>query len=141
MTAGEFVDRFADFWSAPSVERLGEVLGERVRLVTPMTPTTVTLEDGRDAFAEIFSLIEGLTGEVRRWGATEDGVLIELILRGRLGGRPITLEAIDRLVIGEDGLATERISYFDPTPLLLAAARRPRSWPRFVRSRVRRLRG
>ena len=66
MTAGEYVDRFADFWSAPSVERLGEVLGERVRLVTPMTPKTVTFEDGSDAFAEIFSLIEGLTGEVRR---------------------------------------------------------------------------
>jgi hypothetical protein len=141
MTAAEYVDRFADFWSAPSAERLGEVLGEWVHLVAPMTPTTRTLEDGRGAFAEIFSLIEGLTGEVRRWGETEDGVLIELILRGRLGGRPITLEAIDRLVIGEDGLATERISYFDPTPLLMAAARRPRAWPRFVRSRVRRLRG
>ena len=136
--AGDYVARFADFWSAPSVERLDEVLGERVHLVAPMTPTTMTLEEGRSAFAEIFALIEGLTGEVRSWGATEDGVLIELTLSGQLGGGPISLDAIDRIVIGEDGRATERISYFDPTPLLLAAARRPRAWPRFVRSRLRR---
>ena len=139
--ASEYVARFADFWSAPSVERLDEVLGERVRLVAPMTPTTTTLEEGREVFAEIFSLIQNLTGEVRSWGATEDGVLIELTLRGRLGGAPISLDAIDRVVIGEDGRALERISYFDPTPLLLAAVRRPRAWPRFVRSRLRRLQG
>lgn len=139
--AGEFVARFAAFWSAPSPERLGEVLGERVRLVTPMTPESTTLEEARGSFAEIFELITDLTGEMRRWGATEDGVLIELTLSGKVGGRPVSLDAIDRIVIGEDGRATERISYFDPTPLVLTALRRPRAWPRFARSRLRRLRG
>jgi hypothetical protein len=136
----EYVTRFAAFWSAPSPQRLDEVLGDRVRLVTPMTPTSEGLEPARAAFAEIFELITGLTGEVRRWGATEDGVLIELALSGDLGGRPITLVTVDRIVIGEDGRATERVAHFDPTPLVLAALLRPRAWPAFARSRLRRLR-
>jgi hypothetical protein len=138
--AGEFVARFASFWSAPGPERLDEVLAENVRLVTPMTPDSRTLEEARESFVQFLGLIQGLKGEVRRWGATEDGVLVELRLEGRLGGRPVTLDAIDRVVIGEDGRAIERISYFDPTPLVLAALRRPGTWPRFARSRLRRLR-
>jgi SnoaL-like domain len=139
--AADFVDRFADFWSAPSPQRLDEVLAERVHLVAPMTPTTETLEEGRRAFAEIFELVPDLTAEVHRWGETADGVLIEFTVSGTAGGGPISWDAVDRFVIGEDGLATERISYFDPTPIVLTAARRPRSWPGLLRSRLRRLRG
>jgi ketosteroid isomerase-like protein len=138
--AADFVARFASFWSTPGPERLGELLAEDVRLVTPMTPDSTTLEGARRSFAEIFELITDLTGEVRRWGATDDGVLIELTLSGRVGGRPVSLDAVDRVVIGDDGRATERVSYFDPTPLVLTALRRPRAWPRFTRSRLRRLR-
>jgi SnoaL-like domain len=138
---GDFVVRFASFWSAPAPERLGELLAEDVRLVTPMTPDSTTLEGARRAFAEIFDLITDLTGEVRRWAPTDDGVLIELTLSGRVGGRPVSLDAIDRIVIGGDGRATERISYFDPTPLVLTALRRPRAWPRFARTQLGRLRG
>ena len=38
-------------------------------------------------------------------------------------------------MIGEDGLATERVSYFDSMPIVLAAPTRPRGWPAFLRSR------
>lgn len=138
---GDFVARFASFWSAPAPERLGELLAEDVRLVTPMTPDSTTLESARRSFQEIFGLITDLTGEVRRWGQTDDGVLIELTLSGRVGGRPVSLGAIDRVVIGEDGRATERISYFDPTPLVLTALRRPQAWPRLARTQLSRLRG
>jgi ketosteroid isomerase-like protein len=136
----DFVARFASFWSAPAPDRLGDVLAEDVRLVTPMTPDSTTLEGARRSFAEIFELITDMTGTVRRWSPTDDGVLIELTLSGRVGGQPVSLNAIDRVVIGEDGRATERISYFDPTPLVLTALRRPRSWPRFARTQLRRLR-
>ena len=64
------------------------------------------------------------------------GVLIDFTLSGHSGGAPIAWRAVDRIEIGEDGLATERISYFDSLPLVLAVARRPRAWPAFVRSRV-----
>lgn len=138
--AADFARRFAEFWAAPSPGRLDTVLAPQVRLVAPMTPTTHTLEDGKRTFADLFELIPDLTAEVRRWGATDDGVLIEFTLSGTAGGRPISWHAVDRFVLGEDGLATERVSYFDSAPIALTVAIRPRAWPRFGRVQLRRLR-
>ena len=63
-------------------------------------------------------------------------MLINFTLSGTAGGTPISWTAVDRIAIGEDGLATERVSYFDSLPLILALARRPRAWPGFLRSRL-----
>lgn len=136
--AADFARRFAEYWRAPTPEGLATVLAERVRLVAPMTPVTETLVDGQRAFAGLFELIRDLTAEVHRWGATADGVLIEFTLSGTAGGKPISWTAVDRFVLGDDGLATERVSYFDSMPIALAAASRPRAWPALVRSRLRR---
>jgi hypothetical protein len=138
--AADFAARFAEYWRAPTPERLSLVLAERVRLVAPMTPNTETLADGQRVFAGLFELIPDLTGEMHRWGATDDGVLIEFTLSGTVGGKPIAWHAVDRFVLGEDGLATERINYFDSMPVVLAATTRPRAWPAFLRSRLRQLR-
>lgn len=138
--AADFARRFAEYWRAPSPERLSMVLAERVRLVAPMTPVTHTLGEARQAFAGLFGLIPDLRGEVHRWGATADGVLIEFTLSGSAGGGPISWHAVDRFVLGDDGLATERVSYFDSAPIALTAARRPRAWPALLRSRLRRSR-
>jgi hypothetical protein len=136
--AADFARRFAEYWRAPTPQGLGTVLAEQVRLVAPMTPVTHTLAEGQRAFAGLFELVTGLTAEMRRWGATADGVLIEFTLSGTAGGKPISWHAVDRFVLGEDGLATERVSYFDSMPIALTAARRPRAWPAFIRSRLRR---
>jgi hypothetical protein len=136
--AADFVRRFVEYWKAPTPEGLDTVLAEKVRLVAPMTPVTHTLVEGQRAFAALFELIDGLTAEVHRWGATVDGVLIEFTLSGMAGGKPISWPAVDRFVLGEDGLATERFSYFDSAPIALTVARRPRTWAPFLRSRLRR---
>jgi hypothetical protein len=135
--AADFVARFEAYWEAPTPEGLETVLAPRARLVAPLTATTHTREEGIRAFAALFELVDGMSAEVHRWGATEDGVLIEFTVTGRAGGGPISWHAVDRFVIGPDGLATERVSYFDSAPLALTLARRPRSWPAFVRSRLR----
>jgi hypothetical protein len=59
-------------------------------------------------------------------GQTDDGVFIELTLRGHLGRRPVEWTVVDRIIL-EDGLIRERRSYFDPAPLLKAVALRPRA--------------
>jgi hypothetical protein len=138
--AADFARRFAEFWEAPAPERLDMVLAPQVRLVAPMTPTTETLEDGKRTFAELLELVPDLTAEVHRWGATADGVLIEFTLSGTAGGGPISWHAVDRFVLGADGLATERVSYFDSAPIALTVAHRPRAWPGFGRAQLRRLR-
>lgn len=138
--AADFARRFTEFWQAPSRETLAAVLAPRARLVAPMTPTTETLDDGWQAFAGLLELIPDLGAEVHRWGATEDGVLIEFTLSGTAGGGPISWHSVDRFVLGADGLATERITYFDSVPVALTVARRPRVWPGFARAQLRRLR-
>jgi hypothetical protein len=138
--AADFARRFAEFWAAPSPERLETVLAPQARLAAPMTPTTHSLGEGQRTFAELLELIPDLTGEVHRWGATADGVLIEFTLSGSAGGGPISWHAVDRFVLGEDGLATERVSYFDSAPIGLTLARRPRGWPAFARAQLRQLR-
>jgi hypothetical protein len=136
--AADFVARFESYWRAPTPRGLETVLAPEVRLVAPLTPTVDSREDGIRAFAALFELIEGMRAEVHRWGATSDGVLIEFTVSGRTGGGPISWHAVDRFVLGEDGLATERVSYFDSAPLALTLARRPRSWRAFLRARPRR---
>jgi ketosteroid isomerase-like protein len=138
--AADFVRRFTEFWRAPAVERLDTVLAPDARLHAPLTATTQGLEAGKRAFAELFELIPDMTAEVHRWGATEDGVMIEFTARGTAGGSPIAWESVDRFVLDEEGLATERFTYFDPLPLMLSLLRRPRAWPGFLRSRIGQIR-
>ena len=136
--AADFAARFASYWQAPSPQGLEALLAPDVLLVSPMMPTTRTLAEGQRVFAGLFELIPDLTGVVHRWGATEDGVLIEFTLSGTAGSRRVGWDAVDRFELRPDGLAGKRISYFDSTPLLAAFARNPRAWPALLRSRLRR---
>ncbi|HEY2282598.1 MAG TPA: nuclear transport factor 2 family protein [Solirubrobacteraceae bacterium] len=138
--AADFVRRFAEFWRAPTPERLDTVLAPNARLSAPMVPTTQGLEAGRQVFADLFELIPDMTAEVHRWGATDDGVLIEFTVRGNASGGPVSWESVDRFVLDENGLATERFTYFDSLPLMLTLMRRPRAWPGFARSRLKQMR-
>ena len=121
----DFVARFAAFWRAPSVAGLDTLLAEDVRLVAPLTPTTRGLVAGKRAFAGILELTPDLSAEIHRWGAIEEGVLIEFTLSGSSAGVPISWTAVDRIALREDGLASERVSYFDATPLVLSILRHP----------------
>lgn len=138
--AADFVRRFSEFWQAPEPERLDTVLAHDARLSAPMIPTTSGLDAGKRAFADLFDLVPDMTAEVHRWGATSDGVLIEFTVRGTAGGTPISWESVDRFILDDDGLATERFTYFDSLPLVLALARRPRAWPGFMRARIKQMR-
>lgn len=137
-TAADFVRRFAEFWKAPTPDRLDTVLARNACLHAPLSPTTYDLEAGRRAFADLFELIGEMRAEVHRWGATSDGVLIEFTVIGKASGVPISWESVDRFVLDENGLASERFTYFDSLPLVWAVARHPTVWPGFVRSRIKR---
>jgi hypothetical protein len=138
--AADFVRRFEAFWRAPTVERLDTVLAADARLSAPMVPTTTGLPAARQAFAELFELMPDMHAEVRAWGATSDGVLIEFATRGTAGGAPVAWQGVDHFILDEHGLAVERLTYFDSLPLTLTLARRPRTWPWALRGRLRRLR-
>ncbi len=52
-------------------------------------------------------------------------VFIHFTLSATYGGRPISWDAVDRFVLREDGLAAERVSFFDSQPLVLQMLSRP----------------
>ena len=114
----DFVDRFTTWWKAPDPEVLGSILGPDVHLAAPLTDHTSGLEAAQDGFRSLLAGIPDLTGEVHRWGPHPDGVFIEFTLRGTVGDREVAVRAVDDFLVGDDGLATERVSYFDPAPFL-----------------------
>jgi ketosteroid isomerase-like protein len=140
--AQTWVEGFTEGWRAPSgpdafAAHFRPMLAPDVRLIQPQMPTIV----GHRAFElefvkPLFALIPDLHGEVERWGSRGDTLYIELTLRGTLGGRPLSWRVCDRVTL-KDGVATERESYLDPSPILTAVARAPRAWPRFLRIQAR----
>ena len=85
---------------------------------------------GHEAFcrniAPLFAAMPDVHANVLGWRGDERTVFIEFHLEGTLGGRPLRLHVTDRFS-QEDGVVTERVSFFDPTPLLVAALRNPRA--------------
>jgi len=140
--AQKWVEGFTEGWRAPSgpdefAAHFRPMLAPDVRLIQPQLPTAVGHRAFEDEFVKpLFALIPDLHGEVERWGSRGDTLYIELTLRGTLGGRPLSWRACDRVTL-KDGVAIERESYLDPSPILAAVARAPRAWPRFLRVQAR----
>ena len=133
----EFAEAFRAYWARPTVDGLDALLAEDVVLRQPLGPTTRGLPAGKEAFARIFDAIPDLHGEVDGWVAADDRLFIEFRLLCTLGGQPVAWPVVDRFSLRE-GMATERVSFFDPTTLLLAVLRHPSTWRAFARTRVSR---
>jgi hypothetical protein len=130
--ATEFAEFFAAGWAigARNPEAFFQHFGPRMHpntaLIQPIAPPARGPGALRELFGPLFKALPDLTGTLRRWGQTDDGVFIEITLRGHLGRRPVEWTVVDRIIL-EDGLIRERQSYFDPAPLLKAVALRPRA--------------
>jgi hypothetical protein len=140
--AEAFVEGFVEGWRAPASAEAAAVHFERllapdVRLIQPQLPTGVGYGALRRQFLEpLFELMPDMRCEVDRWAARGDEVFIELTVIGTVGRRRVRMRACDRFIL-RDGVAIERESHADPTPLLAAVALTPRAWPRFLRTQAR----
>ena len=132
--AADFVETFRRYWAAPSLGGFDVALAEDVVLVQPLSPRMRGLEQVRAGFTPIFAWLPDLHGEVDRWGAEGDIVFIEFRLVATIGGKPFEWPVVDRFVLRDDGKAIERVTYFDPLPIMIATLMRPSSWWGFVRS-------
>ena len=136
--ATALAEQFAAGWRAGGpierfVDHFAPLCHPEVRLLQPLSPPARGVGGMRRLFAPLFAAIPDLRGEVRRWGPTEDGLIIELTLRGTLGGRPLEWTTADRIIL-RDGLMVERRAYFDPIPLLPGMLRSPRATLRLLRA-------
>jgi ketosteroid isomerase-like protein len=126
----EFVEFFEAGWKLGARDadgcfrHFGPRMHPNTALIQPIARPARGPHALEELFAPLFKAIPDLVGDLKRWGQTADGVFIELTLHGHLGSRPVEWTVVDRIIL-EDGLIRERRSYFDPTPLLKAAALRP----------------
>ena len=134
--AATFVERFESAWATSDPDALAALFADDVVLVQPMVRPTVGKEESRDEFARVLRFIPDLHATVHRWAARGEVVFIEFTLSGTFGGREVSWPAVDRFLL-RDELIAERVSYFDPLPLGLEIAKRPRGWRRLVRSGFR----
>ena len=139
--AAAWVQAFADGWRAPAgadafADHFEPWLHPEIRLVQPGVPVTVGHRAFRERFARpLFALVPDLHGTVEGWAASGDTVYVELSLAGTVGKRSVAMRSCDRITLS-DGVATERVAYVDPLPLLAAIARAPRVWPRAINQSI-----
>jgi hypothetical protein len=137
-----FVEGFDAAWRAGAEGLRGfeALITPDVLLTQPLLPTAHGPAAFRAQFDTLFAAIPDLRGEVLSWGASADGVLIDLRLRGTLGGRPVELITCDRIVL-RDGLMAERHARMDPLPLVRAALASPAAALPMLRSLLAGARG
>jgi len=134
--AADFVRRFEEAWAKSNADAIIDVLAADVVLRQPLMPEIVGRDAAHEAFERLFRSFPGLTATVHGWAAAGDVVYIDFTLHGEVGGRPLSWPAIDRFVV-RDGLAVERVSYFDGSRLVVEILKRPRAWRGFIASTLR----
>jgi hypothetical protein len=133
--ADAFVAKFCQFWSAPSAADMTRLLTEDVVLVQPLSRPMRGLAAAQAKFSRIFAWVPDMRAEVDAWSSSGALLFIEFRLSGSYGKKRVVWHAVDRLRL-RGAFACERVSYFDPSPILRAVARQPTAWLDVLRSGV-----
>lgn len=117
-TMADWVVAFSEAWRAPvQPDRIVALLDDNITLRAPIKPpVTHGKEAARAGFERVFNAIPDLRGEVHRWGNSNDAVFIEMTFHASVGGKSISWRNTDRILF-KDGVAIERVAYFDPSTL------------------------
>jgi len=135
--AAEFVRGFAAAWSPPvSAAGLAALIHPEGVLVTPLMSRAVGRAAAERQFGRLLRRIPDLHADVGRWAGDEDALFVEIELVGSVARRELAWPAIDRFLL-RDGLIAERVSYFDPLPLVLESLKRPAGLPAMLALRRR----
>lgn len=130
-----FHERFAQAWADPGPESLVALLHEDVVLRQPHLPAIHGRAAAHAEFQRLFRWLPGLRSEVAC--AREDAAVcfIEHALVIPVGARELRLPCVDRFLLHE-GLARERMVYFDVLRLARLVLCHPRLWPGLLRYRA-----
>ncbi len=130
----QFIADFTAAWNAPTPERLVALLHQDVVLHQPNKPPIHGRAAALADFRRLFTFLPGLRGDVVRACGAAGVVFIEWRMQFPIGRRGVALAAVDRFLL-RDGLAIERVVYFDQLPLIAAVLTHPSLWPGFARYR------
>lgn len=136
-TSRRFVDTFIAFWEAPA-ERLAlfrDIASPDIVLRAPGLRSTRGIDAGIAAFERTLAAMPDLTARVHRVASSDDGALfIEMTFSATLGRRRVEWRNVDRFVL-RDGLAVERVAFFDRSRVRRALLSSPRGWRQLLRLR------
>ncbi|MDT0636018.1 nuclear transport factor 2 family protein [Spectribacter hydrogenoxidans] len=129
-----FCKRFEIAWHNPTAEKLVSLLTEDVVLYQPHRPPLRGRAAVRVEFSRLLAWLPGTYSKVMRWLEDSQEAFIEHELHFPAGSGFIRIPAVDRFIL-EDGLAKERVVYFDRFLLFAGVLRHPSLWPGYVRYR------
>ncbi|MEE2732116.1 MAG: nuclear transport factor 2 family protein [Pseudomonadota bacterium] len=130
-----FSERFAQAWREPTPQKLAELLAEDVVLYQPHLPPIRGKAAAVAEFTRLFEWLPGTFSETRNSRENEELALIEHVLHFPVGKSYIKVPAVDRFIL-KDGLANERVVYFDQIRLISGVIRHPGTWLGFVKYRL-----
>ena len=130
----EWVATFAQLWAGgqSNVEKFMELFSPDVRLIAPGLRPTKGREAGLAAFRRTFHVLPDLTAEVLRWSATGDVLFIEMTFKATIGGRITEWRNVDRFLF-RNGLAVERVAFYNPGKIRRAFLSSPSGWMQLLR--------
>ncbi len=114
---GDWMAAFCDVWSNPGdkLERLLGLLSDDIVLkASTIPPVSRGKEEARAAFKGSLRAMPDLSAYVHNWSYTNDVLFIEMTFSARIGRKEVSWRSIDRFLF-KDGVAVERINFFDPT--------------------------
>lgn len=135
-----WVEAFSRLWAGgrPNAELLVNLLGPEIHLVAPGLRSTRGREAALQAFRKTFDVLPDLTGVVHRWSASGDVLFLEMTFRATIGGAQVQWHSVDR-VLFRDGVAVERVAFFNPLKVRRAFLRNPLGWMQLLRRLITRL--
>lgn len=117
-SAEQWVAAFQERWANAknNLDRFMDILGPDIKLVAPGLRPTQGREQIYRAFERTFAALPDIKGQVHRWSASEDVLFIEMTFSATIGNRHVQWTDVDRFRF-RNGIAIERVAYFDPSPI------------------------
>ncbi len=124
-----WVSAFAELWRGGRSRlcELMDLLSPDIKLTAPGLRSTRGRVEAESAFNRTFEVLPDLTAQVERWSATGEVLFIEMTFAATIGGKCVTWRNVDRFLF-RDGMAVERVAFFDPRPIRAALLASPSGW-------------
>ena len=130
----EWVASFDAHWQRgrPALDQLLALLGPDIRLSAPGLRSTEGIRAATVAFEQTFVVFPDLTGRVLSWAASSSVLFIEMEFTATAGSGPIHWKNVDRFAF-VNGVAVERVAFFNPRRIRKALLSSPAGWLQLLR--------
>jgi hypothetical protein len=133
----EWIAAFRHVWDKPQ-ERLDHLLNLLSDDVTLRAPTLPPVSHGkaeaRAAFNRAFRGMPDLRADIHRWSLADEVLFIEITFEATIGGHRVKWDDVDVFTV-KNGVAIQRVAFFDPTPVRRAFLRNFSAFRQYRRMR------